>query len=113
MWFIGLGLLCNTLVIWTNGGHMPVSAGALEQVGLGEMLAGLQSRSDAVHSLMQPGTPLWFLGDIIPVHVWGYQNVMSLGDLYLMMGIVTIILEGSLAAKHKREAESFEFELEF
>lgn len=113
MWFIGLGLLCNGLVIISNQGHMPVGLEALQKAGLGNMTENLAQRSDAVHSLMGANTPFWFLGDIIPLNILGYQNVLSLGDVYLLLGIVGVIIEGGLLAKRKNYVEPFEFELEF
>ncbi len=113
LWFVGLCLLCNSVVILANGGHMPVSLNAAQKAGLPNMLEPLRQKSDAVHSLMTQDTPLWFLGDIIPMNVWGYGKILSLGDLYLLAGIVLLIIEGSLGAKRKREAEAFEVELEF
>lgn len=105
MWLVALGLLSNSLVIAANGGHMPVSLKAAEQAGLPELLVPLQNKADAVHSLMTPESPLWFLGDIIPMHVGNYHKILSLGDLFLLLGIVLIGIEGSLQAKRKREAE--------
>jgi len=50
---------------------------------------------------MTSSTPLWFLADVIPVRLLGYTNVISLGDVYLMVGIVLTIVDGALAAKRK------------
>lgn len=112
LWFVMLGLLCNTLVIFANGGHMPVSALALQQAGMDSALDGLTHKADAIHSLMTPTSPLWVLGDIIPVKIWRYRNVISLGDIYLMIGVGLTLLEGSLRAKRKAE-EPLDIDLRF
>ncbi|PZA08901.1 MULTISPECIES: DUF5317 domain-containing protein [unclassified Meiothermus] len=98
LWFVWLGLLANTLVILANGGHMPVSAAALRQAGLGHLEPALRNAYDAVHVLMHEQTRLWFLGDVIPVQFKILRNVMSLGDVLLMLGIAGVILEGALQA---------------
>lgn len=112
LWFVALGFICNGLVIIANGGHMPVSGLALYRVGLGEALASLVAKTDAVHGLMDASTRLWYLGDVLPVRLWGYSNVISLGDVYLMAGIVLVILDAALEARARREQE-FQIDLEF
>ncbi len=114
LWFVGLGLLCNALVIFANKGHMPVSAEALSRVGMESYIPKLQQQYDAVHTLMNESSRLWFLADVIPVKVLGYTNVISLGDVYLMVGIALTILDGALEARNKRKAqEPFEIDLRF
>ena len=112
LWFVWLGLLCNALVIFANKGHMPVSSEALYKVGMESYLPKLQEQYDAVHTLMTDSTPLWFLADVIPVRILGYTNVISLGDVYLMVGIVLTIVSGALAAKRKAQ-EDAEIDLSF
>lgn len=80
---------------------MPVSSEALYKVGLESYIPKLQQQYDAVHTLMTDSSRLWFLADIIPVHVLGYTNVISLGDVYLMIGIVLTIVGGALESKRK------------
>lgn len=98
LWFVWMGLLANTLVIIANHGHMPVSPEALHQAGLGRLEPVLRNTYDAVHTLMSEQTRLWFLGDVIPVPLEVFRNVMSLGDVLLMLGIAGVILEGALQA---------------
>uniref|UniRef100_A0A7C3HXD6 DUF5317 domain-containing protein n=1 Tax=Meiothermus ruber TaxID=277 RepID=A0A7C3HXD6_MEIRU len=112
LWFVGLGLLCNALVIFANRGHMPVSSEALYRVGLESYIPKLQQQYDAVHTLMTGSTQLWFLADIIPVHVLGYTNVISLGDVYLMVGIAHTIVGGALERKRKAQ-EPIDIDLSF
>ncbi|MDW8426703.1 MAG: DUF5317 domain-containing protein, partial [Meiothermus sp.] len=101
LWFVGLGLFCNALVIFANRGHMPVSAEALHKVGMESYIPKLQQQYDAVHTLMNESSRLWFLADVIPVRILGYTNVISLGDVYLMVGITLTILDGALEARRK------------
>lgn len=112
LWFVGLGLFCNALVIFANKGHMPVSSDALFKVGMESYIPKLQQQYDAVHTLMTESSRLWFLADVIPVRILGYTNVISLGDVYLMVGIALTILDGALEAKRKAQG-AFEIDLEF
>ncbi len=112
LWFVGLGLFCNALVIFANRGHMPVSSEALYRVGLESYIPKLQQQYDAVHTLMDGSTQLWFLADIIPVRVLGYTNVISLGDVYLMVGIALTIVGGALESKRKAQ-EPINIDLRF
>lgn len=91
---------------------MPVSSEALYRVGLESYIPKLQQQYDAVHTLMSDSTRLWFLADIIPVRILGYTNVISLGDLYLMLGIVLTIVGGALESKRKAR-ETIDIDLRF
>lgn len=85
MWLIGLGLVLNTLVIWTNGA-MPVSAGASEAAGLEAPSA---TDDDLKHERLGDETVVPWLGDVIPVP--GLKEVLSIGDLALAAGIGWLI----------------------
>lgn len=108
----GAGPFFNALVIFANRGHMPVSSEALHRVGLESYIPRLQQQYDAVHTLMTDSTRLWFLADIIPVQVLGYTNVISLGDVYLMVGIALTIVGGALESKRKAR-EPIDIDLHF
>lgn len=104
LWLVGLGLASNALVIFANGGHMPVDPAALERAGLEALVPRLQARYDAVHSLMDESTRLGFLADVIPVRILSYANVISPGDVCLMLGIALTVVEGALRAKRGSRA---------
>jgi hypothetical protein len=85
MWLIGLGLVLNTLVIWTNGA-MPVSAGASQAAGL-EAPSAVDD--DLKHERLGDETVVPWLGDVIPVP--GLKEVLSIGDLVIAAGIGWLI----------------------
>jgi hypothetical protein len=101
LWFIWLGFALNTLVIVANQGHMPVRLEAIPLEAREAMAQQLAARSDAVHSLMTPNTPFYYLGDVLPVH-WS-KTVLSLGDVYLLIGIAALVLELGLRARRQRQ----------
>jgi hypothetical protein len=95
---IGLGLLLNAAVYSANGGFMPVSDAALNrsgQVSSEAMLAGGRVQKTF---LMAPDTPLWFLGDVVPVGVLG--RVFSPGDLVAAFGVFVLVV-GALGTTPK------------
>lgn len=104
LWFVWLGLASNALVIFANQGHMPVHAAALYQVGMESIIPRLQEQYNAIHTLMTETSRLWFLADVIPVRVWEYRNVISIGDVYLMLGVMLTILGGALDARRRAQA---------
>ncbi|BAW02612.1 hypothetical protein TTMY_2247 [Thermus thermophilus] len=94
LYLVLLGLFLNTLVIFANGGHMPVSLAALERAGIAEFAGLLRTKGDAVHALLDETTRLPFLGDVIPLPP--LRKVVSPGDLFILLGIVGVVVEGAL-----------------
>lgn len=101
LWFIWLGFALNTVVIVANQGHMPVRLEAIPPEAREAMAQQLAARSDAVHSLMTPDTPFYYLGDILPIY-WA-KSVLSLGDVYLIIGIAALVLELGLKARQQKQ----------
>jgi hypothetical protein len=97
----GVGLVLNAATILANGGYMPVSEAALQAVGDTQSLQVLQrgeARQKAI--LMNSESPLWMLGDVLPVPPAG--KVYSLGDLTAAVGVLLIVVQGM---HHAREVE--------
>lgn len=87
---MGSGMLLNLLVIMLNGGYMPTRPELLEAAGRWEAAAKLREAGTyANNTLMEPTTPLWFLGDAFYVPEWvPFANVFSIGDLLLALGLI-------------------------
>ncbi|TFU27334.1 DUF5317 domain-containing protein [Thermus tengchongensis] len=100
LYLVLFGLLLNTLVIFANGGHMPVSLAALERAGLEGWEEILRERRDAVHTLLDENTRLPFLGDVIALPP--LRKAVSPGDLFILAGIVGVVVEGALRAGGRR-----------
>ena len=101
LWLAAFGLALNTVVIWANGGQMPVSAGALKAAGLEDFLRFMENSSDAVHSLINNGTKLWFLGDVIPLP-W-FKKVISPGDALIIAALILFFPEATRYEMRKKE----------
>ena len=89
----GLGLLLNAAVISANAGFMPVSSAAIMANGDSANLAALENGGHVQKAvLMRPDSPLWFLGDLIPVPP--IRKVYSPGDLVAALGAVLLVVQG-------------------
>ncbi|WP_460388465.1 DUF5317 domain-containing protein [Thermus thalpophilus] len=100
LYLVMVGLLLNTAVIFANGGHMPVSAEALRRAGLGDFTPIVKTKGDAVHALLDETTRLPFLGDVIPLPP--LRKVVSPGDLFILLGITGVVVEGALRSSRPR-----------
>ena len=99
------GVLCNLLVIGTNGG-MPVSAHALEASDQGQFLGDLENNPYPKHHLATEDDLLRFLGDVIPVPTPVAQAI-SLGDI-LTYGGVGMVIVGAMRTMPARREDGVE-----
>ena len=85
LWLAGLGVLMNFVVIALNGG-MPVLAEAAEVAsgfapGVPVIAEGFK------HVVLNETSRLVFLADVIPIRIANYGQVLSLGDVFLAVGL--------------------------
>ncbi len=85
MWLAGLGVLMNFTVIALNGG-MPVLAGAAE-VASGFTVTEPDLSGTYKHVLLDETSRLTFLADVVPLRLVGIGEVISLGDIFLALGL--------------------------
>ena len=85
MWIAGIGVLMNFTVIAINGG-MPVLAGAAE-VASGFTVAEPDISGSFKHVLLDETSRLTFFADVIPLRLVGIGEVVSLGDIFLALGL--------------------------
>ena len=85
MWLAGLGVLMNFTVIALNGG-MPVLAEAAE-VASGFAVSAPDLSGSYKHVLLESGSRLTAFADVIPVRIAGIGQVISLGDVFLAVGL--------------------------
>lgn len=85
---MGIGILLNALVIFANGGVMPVSIKAMQAYGL-----NIDVSSKGMYRALDNSTRLAFLGDVIPgkfiIHF-----IFSLGDIITAVGMMMYIIWG-------------------
>ena len=84
---IGLGTACNGLAIVANGGTLPASRSALEEVGIH------LSSKDFANSGVLAHPHLAWLGDRFATPSWlPMRNVISIGDLLLLVGLAVLLV---------------------
>lgn len=88
MWLAGIGVLLNFTVILLNGG-MPVLMEAAE-VASG-FSPSPQLEASYKHTVLDEGTRLPFLADVIPMRLIGRGTVLSLGDVFLAVGLARFL----------------------
>ncbi len=91
-----LGVLSNGLVILVNGGYMPIWEPALAAAGLtpADVTRSFHVIIDANANAQDFVGRLLILGDVIPVPISFIQNVYSLGDLFLGLGLAFFLFAG-------------------
>ena len=92
---LGIGLGLNAIVYAANGGFMPVSESALIAAGNASSISAMADGARFQKTILLRGdTPLWFLGDILPLPMAG--KVYSVGDVVAGIGLFALIAGGML-----------------
>ena len=103
-----IGILLNAIVITINGGHMPIWEAALTAAGLTQ-----EDVTSALH-IVVPGTASDFLlrglilGDVIPIPLPFVQNVASLGDVFIALGLAFFLFAAVIRVPSHLEASEEE-----
>ena len=107
---VGLGVICNLLVILVNGGFMPISPDTLVRINPGTTADQWPAGYHYGHSkdiiVLPENTGLWGLSDILvlpPPFPW--PAAFSLGDLLIATGIV-VLLQGPRALGNTAKTEA-------
>lgn len=98
----GLGTICNFIVIAANGFRMPISEYALIYYPGMTAEAVLESRANyfiAVNGKAE----LLILGDVICVPIPYLGGFISVGDVFLALGIFVLIIAAMTGAKKKND----------
>ncbi len=102
-----LGTLLNFIVIMLNGGQMPVSETAMIKAGLADDLKALLQGDIVTHTIITKNTILHFLGDIIVLpKPYPRPKVLSLGDLFMAVGVFVFLQEIMVKKVVKRTLSS-------
>ena len=109
---VGLGVICNLLVILVNGGFMPISPDTLVRINPGstpdQWPAGYHYGQSKDIIVLHENTRLWALSDTLvlpPPFPW--PTAFSLGDLLIAAGIV-VLLQGPGALVSTATTEALE-----
>lgn len=86
LWLVGLGGALNLLVIAANGGVMPIRTSATSGAGGGASSSGFANAAPIENPRLA------FLGDVIALpESWPLSNVLSVGDLVLVLGLFVVL----------------------
>ncbi|MBP8641105.1 MAG: DUF5317 domain-containing protein [Oscillospiraceae bacterium] len=89
--FIGLGTLCNYVVIAANSFRMPISIKALSVYPTMTAEAVLLQRAD--YFVATDGANFFFLADIIYIPIKRLGGFLSIGDVILAIGMFLLIVQ--------------------
>lgn len=89
MWIAGMGVLANFTVIALNGG-MPVLAEAAH-VASGFTVVEPDLSTSFKHVLLDESSRLTFFADVIPLRFVGIGEVISIGDIFLALGLAVFL----------------------
>lgn len=89
MWLAGVGVLMNFTVISLNGG-MPVLTEAAVVAG-GFATSNPDIVGSFKHVVLDSSTILPALADVIPLRLAGHGQVISLGDVFLAVGLARFL----------------------
>lgn len=90
---VALGLLANTVVVLANGA-MPVSRWAAARAGVD--LTDIAGGTDARHVVAGAASSARALGDIVPVRIPWFPEVVSPGDVLVVAGLALLLVAGLL-----------------
>jgi len=95
---IAVGMTANFVVTFINGGKMPVVSNIVDTLPTGSLLNSINAGTNAVFSVMQSTTVLWFLGINIQIPFisqlsayMGSVGSLSIGDVFILIGIIGLI----------------------
>lgn len=88
MWLTGIGVLLNFTVILLNGGMPVLQEAALVASGFAPEP---QITDSYKHIVLDASSHLPFLADVIPMRVAGQGTVLSLGDVFLAVGLARFL----------------------
>lgn len=98
MIFILIGMVLNFIVIFSNGGKMPVSFKNVK--GYEHYVEELPDRSyDIKHTIVKEDTKFKYLADVIALpRSYPLAGIISIGDIFLSLGIF-IFFQESMVVK--------------
>lgn len=106
-----IGILANAIVIVVNGGYMPIWEPSLRLAGLTTAEA-----TSALHVVLPGSLDANFLlhlgpfGDVIPIPLPFVQNVASIGDVFLTLGLAFFLFAGVVRVPQEEQLDEEQLE---
>ena len=111
IWLILIGAIMNAVVIFANKMHMPISFQGLEMAGLQEMMNSIREGKILYHiSLEEARNWTRLLGKYIVIpKPYPFARVLSIGDLFMTLGLILWIRGRMVQSIFSRRAEMLKF----
>lgn len=110
MWVLLLGAFLNFIVIFINGGAMPISIEGLQKAGLENEAQLISAGSIITHQPLTPATKLPFLTDVIILPPpYPFPKLLSIGDLIISLGVILFVQRAMLQEKIARQSRMIRF----
>jgi MFS family permease len=105
--FAAVGCALNAVAIVANGGRMPVTLASWTATG--RSAEDLTRHGVYNNVVLAHGAHLGWLGDVFPLpRMVPLANALSIGDLLLLVGVITFAFRASLPAAEGRGARTLE-----
>ncbi|AFK87645.1 MULTISPECIES: DUF5317 domain-containing protein [Thermoanaerobacterium] len=102
MRIIAIGIILNFIVIFANGGRMPVSIDSLKAAGIGYLVPELTKNIIPTHQAMTSSTKLKFLCDVLYLpKPYPLPKTFSVGDLFIATGIFLMVSNAMINASKR------------
>ncbi len=85
---VGLGFILNIIVIFANNCTMPIGVEAMEYLKFSGTVETM-----GLYALVDSNTSFVLLADIIPYKIWRCVGIASVGDIFICLGIIGIIVK--------------------
>ena len=97
---IGIGFVLNIIVIFANKCTMPVGVKAAELLNFSGEISKL-----GLYSMVNSNTLFVFLADVIPYKIGPLNGIASVGDIFICIGIMGIIIREMRKKPYKEYKE--------
>lgn len=97
---IGIGFVLNIIVIFANSCTMPVGIKAAELLNFSGEISKL-----GLYSMVNSDTLFVFLADVIPYKIGPLNGIASVGDIFICIGIMGIIIREMKKKPYKEYKE--------
>lgn len=103
-----IGIILNCMVIFANGGQMPVSINGIK--GINTKVELPLGSFDIKHQPVSQDTKLVYLSDIILIpKPYPLPKILSIGDVFLMMGLFLFLQEAMVGNKKRSDPNSYDY----
>lgn len=100
MKFIFIGIILNGIVIFSNGGKMPVSIDGFKGINTSTEIPDREF--DIKHISMGENTKFRYLGDIILIaKPYPLARIMSIGDIFIILGVFIFFPDNMIGKRNE------------